>query len=304
MRQKREQNSAKRKKRRSMMIILLVIACLIISWCIYAVYISYHTLQVVSYTYPCNVNQDITLCVMSDLHNNEINAENQIVADEAAKMNPELICAMGDMIDGETEDYDPILSLMDRLLNIAPVVYSLGNQEKKNEGWEGLKSQLEAKGVLVLDKSYKDFDIDGSVIRIGAMYSYTFSTEADNKVDEEKMSKSTVSFLKSFQQTDYPRILLCHRPDSLVLNQSGDYWGIDLVLSGHDHGGQVVLPGIGGIFGGDLGFFSPYIYGENQFGKTTIITTSGLGSGEEKLPRFNNPCEMMKVTLAPENGNE
>ena len=77
-------------------------------------------------------------------------------------------------------------------------------------------------------------------------------------------------------------------------------WSIDLVLSGHAHGGQVVLPVLGGVFGGDLGLFSPYLHGMCRKDGLTMAVTSGLGSQRERLPRFHNPPEIMVIDLTPE----
>ena len=45
--------------------------------------------------------------------------------------------------------------------------------------------------------------------------------------------------------------MMSHRPDSFIFGQAADTWKIDLVVSGHAHGGQVILPGMGGLYGAD-----------------------------------------------------
>jgi predicted MPP superfamily phosphohydrolase len=60
----------------------------------------------------------------------------------------------------------------------------------------------------------------------------------------------------------------------------------------------VVLPFLGGLYAGDQGFFPDYVYGEHHFPAVrTMIITSGLGSDREKLPRFNNPPEVVRIVL-------
>ena len=98
--------------------------------------------------------------------------------------------------------------------------------------------------------------------------------------------------------------MLSHRPDSFLFGEATATWDIDLVVSGHDHGGQVVLPLLGGVFGGDQGLFPTYIHGVYQKGRLTFAITSGLGSQRERLPRFNNPPELMVLDLVPADGPE
>ncbi|MFQ8760270.1 MAG: hypothetical protein ACLSAF_13475 [Intestinimonas sp.] len=56
----------------------------------------------------------------------------------------------------------------------------------------------------------------------------------------------------------------------------------------------------GGVFGGDLGLFSPYLHGMCRKDGLTMAVTSGLGSQRERLPRFHNPPEIMVIDLTPE----
>ena len=62
-------------------------------------------------------------------------------------------------------------------------------------------------------------------------------------------------------------------------------WDVDLVVSGHDHGGQVVVPFAGGVFGGDQGYFPKYVHGMYEKERLHLFVSSGLGSANEPLPR-------------------
>lgn len=105
------------------------------------------------------------------------------------------------------------------------------------------------------------------------------------------------NFLEEFQNTDRYKIMLCHRPDSFVFGDASDYWKIDLVISGHDHGGQVVIPFKGGLYGGDQGWFPPYVHGLYRTGRIRLFVTSGLSSEKQKLPRWNNRPEIAVLNV-------
>ena len=113
----------------------------------------------------------------------------------------------------------------------------------------------------------------------------------------QNLTGNVRDFLEEFQNTDRYKIMLCHRPDSFVFGDASDYWKIDLVISGHDHGGQVVIPFKGGLYGGDQGWFPPYVHGLYRTGRIRLFVTSGLSSEKQKLPRWNNRPEIAVLNV-------
>lgn len=144
-------------------------------------------------------------------------------------------------------------------------------------------------------KVTRDVEIGGCKVRIGGMYEYAFALDGDNSA--ENLTGDVRDFLEEFQNTDRYKIMLCHRPDSFVFGDASDYWKIDLVISGHDHGGQVVIPFKGGLYGGDQGWFPPYVHGLYRTGRIRLFVTSGLSSEKQKLPRWNNRPEIAVLNV-------
>lgn len=91
--------------------------------------------------------------------------------------------------------------------------------------------------------------------------------------------------------------MLSHRPESYVFGDASKTWDIDLIICGHVHGGQVVVPFIGGLYGGDQEWFPEYDHGLYEKDNFQMFITSGLGSNEQKLPRFNNPPEIAVLNI-------
>ena len=85
--------------------------------------------------------------------------------------------------------------------------------------------------------------------------------------------------------------------DSFIFGDASKGWDVDLVISGHNHGGQVVRPFLGGLYGGDQGWFPEYVHGMYQKDNILLFETSGLGSDKQKLPRFHNPPEVAVLTI-------
>lgn len=88
-------------------------------------------------------------------------------------------------------------------------------------------------------------------------------------------------------------ILLSHRPELFDAYVSS---GIDLIFSGHAHGGQFRLPLIGGLIAPNQGFFPKYDAGLYSEGKTNMVVSRGIGNSIIPL-RFNNRPEVVLVEL-------
>ena len=161
---------------------------------------------------------------------------------------------------------------------------------------EKLWEQLENAGAVVLNRRIEDVEINGNRIRLGGLYEYGF----ESSLQSEKDNREAVSYLEKYVDTDRYLIMCAHRPESFYPWDYADTWGIDLVLSGHLHGGQVILPGVGGLYSPLDGFFPKFDYGQYQLGDSDMIITRGLSSDSKVLPRFNNPPEIAVVDVTPE----
>jgi uncharacterized protein len=112
-------------------------------------------------------------------------------------------------------------------------------------------------------------------------------------VDDSSSGREHLDRARADTMAGTPTILLAHSP---VVFPAAARAGVELVLAGHTHGGQIRLPGIGALWAPDLGFFPRWDHGRFQLDRTTLIVNSGLG--ESILPvRVNIPPEIVLVTL-------
>ncbi len=323
--------TAERRHRRirNTVIILLALSA-VVGLLAYNIYSSYHNLIVREWTISSDkIEQDVDLVVVSDLHTSTFGEKNEELVSMIADQNPDAIILAGDMLNSDAADDTEVCSLVRQLVGIAPVYYGLGNHEidymeaaadgdddssqygedssEYEEDSSGdnssiyfhmdsadpLIQDLEAAGAIMLDETYTDITINGNAIRIGGLYNYAFTREgAVSLLDEAKV----YSFLSDFQNTDAFQLMISHRPDSFVFGDASKLWNIDLVISGHDHGGQVIIGNVG-LYGGDQGFFPEYVHGLFTKDNLQIFITSGLGSQSELLPRFNNRPEIAVLHL-------
>ena len=243
-----------------------------------------------------NINSKIRIIQLTDLHNSTFGKENERLIRKVEEQNPDLICITGDLLNMEEENVDIATNLISKLSSNYPVYVSLGNHELgyKYAETEDLIDKFEDAGAYVLDFDYKDININGENIRIGGLYGYDLPETNEVSRDNE------AEFLSNFQNTKDYKLLLTHMPYGWYQAGSLDYWDIDLVLTGHTHGGQVRIPFLGGLYAPDIGWFPGremgLYYSEDM--ERVMVLSRGLGS-TEYIPRFNNIPEIVVVDVLP-----
>lgn len=273
---------------------------LLVTYVAVSIGVSSNFLCVNEYEFITNkVTQEVTLVVVSDLHDHKFGVENEKLVENVKEQNPDLILLDGDFLNDDSENANIPCELIEKLVEIAPVYFALGNHELSyiENGHSELTQQLQEAGAIVLDREYVDLKVGETTLRLGGMYEYAFGL---NGKDEAAETPTDVKeFLEEFQNTDSLKIMMSHRPDSFIFGDAASYWYIDLVISGHNHGGQVVIPFLGGLYGGDQGWFPEYVHGMYEKDGMNLFVTSGLGSHDQALPRFNNPPEIAVLKILP-----
>ncbi len=289
------------KKRKRILVVCLTTAILAMAGLGVSAYRSRHCLDVSVYTLEApELAAPVRLLHLTDLHNSSFGPENEELLALAAAQFPDLILLTGDLVNGGEAGTDVAAELIAALSELAPVYASLGNHELLHQGNFGvdLAEAYRAAGATVLDGDYLDIEVDGQPIRLGGIYGYClpekYLATGEAKQDE-------CNFLHAFQDTDRYTILLCHNPVGWLINGSLDAWEVDCVFAGHTHGGQVVLPLVGGVYGPDLGWFPGRLEGlyHSENGGRTLVLSRGLGSAVE-IPRINNVPQIVVVDIVPE----
>ena len=264
-------------------IVVLLIVDILISW---------KGLKTTHYIYENEkLTKSISAVQLTDLHNSQFGWKNVRLIKKIRNIHPDIIFMTGDMLNDDNKRTDIVEHLITKLSEIAPVYYSFGNQEsdyiKNYDTKEAFIKKIENAGAIVLEQEFEDVTINGQKVRIGGLYGYVLSEKLD------WMDGSEQRFMEKFENTDRFTILLSHMPEGLYLWKSMEKWNIDLVFSGHVHGGQVRLPVIGGLYEPEQGFFPTTITkGMHKCGNGTMVLSAGLGS-EELVPRINNIPEIV-----------
>lgn len=254
-----------------------------------------HKINVQYYKILCGLKQNIRIVQLTDLHNRKFGVENEQLILKVSCQNPDLIFMTGDMLN-EEDDLSAITNLVKKLSDIAPVYYSYGNHEmhwKKGTETE-LRESLKKAGAVVLNFEFEDVKINGELLRIGGYYGY-YRTPHMRTSDESEQSIE-LKMADEFENTNDTKLLLCHIPTVWVDWKGLDRYPVDIVFSGHYHGGQIRLPMIGGLYAPYVGWLPGKIRGIYSGQKGTCILSTGLGS-ETWIPRVNNSPEICVVDL-------
>lgn len=285
------------KKMIKIFLIIAVCLCLITS---YLIYISYYKVKVTDYEISSTkINNDVNIVMIADVHDYHCKVKDQIV-DRIEQLTPDIILCVGDIIDSHSSDDESIIGFLESLTEITEVYFSLGNHELEYFDSKQLIENIKNIGVKVLDKEYQDIEVNGNMIRIGGMYDYAFSQETGD-IDQETMKSDVYNYLTEMKQTPSFQLMMAHRPDSFIFGKAYK-WDFDLVVSGHYHGGQVILPYVGGLYAPELGWFPEVDYGHYKLKDMDMIVTRGISSSNETFPRFNNPPEIVSITLKAKEG--
>ena len=228
---------------------------------------------------------------VSDLHNAEFGEDNAELLQMLSECAPDIIVITGDLVDSNRTNIDVAIAFAGEAAGIAPTYYVTGNHEAAISRYDVLKSGLETAGVIVLEDEAISLEYNGeSVILIGL--SDPDATIKGDLFGEVPAMVSTKLGNLIGGESGYT-ILLSHRPELFETYVSG---GIDMVLSGHAHGGQFRLPFVGGLFAPNQGLFPKYDAGLYIGGETNMVVSRGIGNSIFPI-RFNNRPEIVLVVL-------
>ncbi len=233
--------------------------------------------------------------VISDLHGCDPAAAIELLGVSS----PDFILAPGDIfetVDGgnskDNEKNERGFLLLSEAAKIAPTFYSGGNHEiggtlswtrgirlssKEPAKWsEENLFKLRQTGVHFLDDSYVFYD------------GFAFGGLSSGILNDHR--KPSLSWVREFSMAGCPKILLCHHPE--YYEKYLTEYDIDLIVSGHAHGGQWRFFGKG-IFAPGQGLFPKYTSGVYD---GRLVVSRGMKKARV-IPRFFNPTEVVLITV-------
>ena len=274
------------KKTKLVLVSLMILLSIFVVWIIYEnKNIQINELTVKSEKLPDDFS-GYKIAHISDLHNTEFGNGNNRLLTLIKDSSPDIIVVTGDIVDSRHTDVQIARDFINNAAKIAPVYYVTGNHEARvneenridNVPLDENITILHNKDVLI-QKGKSEIQIIGvdDPDYVSVVYSENYMNYELDKYNNDKHFK----------------ILLSHRPELFDAYVSNN---INIVFSGHAHGGQFRLPFVGGIVAPHQGLFPEYDSGLYTENSTNLIVSRGLGNSIFPF-RINNPPEIIIVTL-------
>lgn len=249
---------------------------------------------------------NMTIALIADFHNTDPDAIIESLSDH----HPDMIAIAGDFLVGyrpqhpglAIEHQTNVLPLFHACVKVAPTYVSLGNHE-----WMVCDEDIDlirSTGATVLDNSW----VERNGIAMGGLTPAIVSNfRAFRKGTGERYPhrerrphgrniEPELLWLDEFEMVPGYKILLCHHPEYYPVYLRDRQ--VDLILSGHAHGGQIRLFGQG-LYSPGQGWLPKYTSGVYD-GK--LVVSKGIANTASPVPRIFNPTEIVYVKL--ENGGD
>lgn len=271
-----------------------------------------HTLQInkINILHEHSSEKEPVFVYFADLHGVSFGKDNWQLIEKINKINPDAIIIGGDMINkkakhflGDRKEKETAVQLLNYLCEKYPVYYGFGNHESQTKNNDRLKAEfknylyrIENNNLHILTNTHEYVTFKGTRFCI-------YGLEVDNiYYNKKKISLPDRQYIEKClgeapeHKYSIP-IVISHNPDCF---DACAEWGAEYVFSGHNHGGFIRLPFIGGIIASNFRLFPKYsggIYKHEKY-KSTMLLTRGLGTHTIKFRLFNKP-ELMIITFKP-----
>ena len=216
----------------------------------------------------------LRIALLTDIHHSQLVGADDVTkaVDLARAEQPDLIVLGGDYVTfGDRAFVGPVADLLAPLHAPHGVFAILGNHDDDKD----MPAALARKGFTVLKDQRTRIMVRGEALEIAGIRFWTRRPAEMTRVLRD--AKDTV-------------LLLAHDPRRLT---EASELNIPVVLSGHTHGGQVLLPGVGAV--AKAARF-PILYGTGHRENTSIFVSRGIGTVYVPV-RFNCPPEVALITL-------
>ncbi len=255
---------------------------------------------------------------VTDVHSIRSQEQADLLYTRVAAEEPDAVVITGDLVDSTyyTEENEALkagtsdkmagqdtVDFVARLTEKYYVYFVYGNHEMillDDVDNNPFKLAMEEIGVIFLNnEGVKITKDEESIYMLGIQDPSTLYKDSDYAEYESHTERinAMMKNVMALKEDDLYTIVLSHRPE--YFSEYAKY-DADLILTGHAHGGQVRLPGIGGLYAPGQGWFPEYTDGFWTEKETTMIVGRGIGNSVE-VPRVFNPPEINTIILRSSN---
>ncbi|MFQ5694540.1 MAG: metallophosphoesterase [Terriglobia bacterium] len=222
----------------------------------------------------------LRLVQLSDIHHGLYTRLDEVekAVELANSLEPDLVALTGDFVSNSPNYIEPVARVLGGLRARLGLFAVLGNHDYR-VGADQMTRALEDYGIQVLRNRHVVLRRNGTGLTLAG-------------VDDVRRNEANLRLALLGAKEDWPTVLLCHNP---ALTPLAAVRGVDLVLSGHTHGGQVGVPRLR-RFARARGLRVPLDHGLHQVGETQLYISRGIGT--VVLPvRWRCPAEIPLLRL-------
>lgn len=232
------------------------------------------------------INKKIKIAALTDLHSCYYGEEQIDLLDAIDKENPDIVVLVGDIVDERFPMFNAI-KVADYLGSNYKTYYVSGNHEFKSKYPDYIKDMFTYYGVKVLEGSNEKIEINEDFINISGIDDYVIGKD---------IFKEQLRYANDSTLSDEYSMLLSHRPEFVEEYSKLDF---DLVVSGHAHGGQWIIPGLlNGLLAPNQGLFPKYAGGLYEYERFNHVVSRGLAKESTRfIPRIFNPPELVIIEI-------
>jgi len=232
---------------------------------------------------------NFTIAHVADLHNADFGGQ---LEEAIAQHKPDMVAITGDVINYQNHDANAI-RFVESAKKHAPVYYVNGNHEGRFKRYEDFKQSLLEAGAVALENEVFSIKKDGQILTLLGVNDHKFFKKVAGGSKKEAFKKMLQTLVSTVKDSDF-KILLTHRPEFFEFYVSSQ---IDLTLSGHAHGGQIILPLLGALYAPGQGLFPKHAEGLLEKDGKYMVASRGLGQTVFTPPRIGNKRELIFVRL-------
>ncbi len=289
----RRREFAKKKRKIRWSDVAVVLALLLFIGAGVAANISYNRTHYTMEFYQINsrkLSHGIRIIFISDIHLREYGEDNQDLVQDITELAPDLILLGGDIVIDSESNYDNMVALCHKLVEIAPTYGVLGNHEDVKiyiQKDKDLINRFENTGMRFLINESDTLTLYDNTVSIVGL-------DGDPSSFEKYGAKERMETFEAEDKSDF-QICLAHVPTYFpdILSQ----YHFELGLAGDAHGGLIRLPKIGALYSPDEGLFPEYAGGEYTLSnKAHLIVSRGMGDSSW-WPRINNVPELSVIDV-------
>lgn len=271
---------------------VIILFAVLVFLCVLAFVFDVRLKTVVYNVKSSKINEEIKLCLVTDLHSCYYGKNQTKLLNEIEKYQPDAVLLGGDIFDDVLDDANARISV-EALAEKYKMYYVSGNHEWWSGRMYDIFDYLTSLNVTLLRGNSDVLKIGEEKIVIHGIDDPEVNTY-DNEYPrcEEQLEKAGMGI-----EEKYFNLLLAHRPENAQMYFKYDF---DAVLSGHAHGGQFRIPFVmNGFYAPGQGLFPALAGGIYDFDGRKLVVSRGLARESTRLPRILNRPEIVFLNLIP-----